>query len=237
MNLLLPTHLSDSKAQGIVEGEPIAQFEIGNMQNFVYLILDWSTKQAAIVDPQKDLSQPLDALSAYGFELTSILLTHSHFDHIAGVMPLLERFPTLTVRVGSEDLHRIPKGVLAASGLTILNDQERFNIGSIQIQAMHTPGHSAGEFCFFIDRSERVKVPYVFTGDTIFIRDCGRTDFEDGSNEQMYASIQRIKTLPPETIFLVGHHYAKECATTLGAELKSSPPFQVKSVDELSALP
>jgi hydroxyacylglutathione hydrolase len=233
----LPAHLAATTAQGLKKDEPIAQFEIGSMKNFIYLILDWSSKQAAIVDPQKDLSEPLAALTEHGFSLTSILLTHTHFDHTAGVGPLLQENPALTIRVGGADLHRLVDKIKQAPGLKLLQGQEKFSMGEIEIQALHTPGHSAGEFCYFLPKAGPVSVPYLFTGDTIFIRDCGRTDFEDGSNEEMFASIQKVKKLPPETIFLVGHHYARECATTLGEELKASAPFQCNSVTELAALP
>ena len=79
-------------------GCPIVQFEIGSQQNFIYLILDEMTKFAAIIDPQKDLSRPLAVIKEQGFELKTILLTHTHFDHTAGVGPLLKIFPELEVR-------------------------------------------------------------------------------------------------------------------------------------------
>lgn len=237
MNSQLPPHLAKNDAQGLIPQEPIAQFEIGNQKNFIYLILDWNTKKAAIIDPQKDLSRPLEALKEHGFELTQILLTHSHWDHTAGVAELLELNPGLSLRVGTLDLHRIPEQAKKAPGLSLLQEGETIVIGSLFLRAIHTPGHSAGEFSYFLDQSEGVKQPYLFTGDTIFIRDCGRTDFEDGSNEQMFESLQKVKKLPKNTIFLVGHHYAKECATTLEAELRESPPFRCQSYVELAALP
>ncbi|MBC7395880.1 MAG: MBL fold metallo-hydrolase [Bdellovibrionales bacterium] len=233
----LPIHLAQEEAQGLCLDQPIAQFEIGDQKNFIYLVLDWSTKKAAIVDPQKDLSKPLQALSENGFELTEILLTHSHWDHTAGVEPLLKMLPKLTLRVGELDLHRIPEIVALSPTLKILSDGENFKIGSIGVRAFHTPGHSAGEFSYFLDRAPGMHRPYLFTGDSIFIRDCGRTDFQDGSNEQMFSSIQKIKKLPLETVFLVGHHYAVECATTLRDEMEKSPPFRCQSVKELAALP
>ena len=233
MERIIPKHLSQDHATGLHEAEIIAQYELGSGQNFVYLILDWQTKQAAMVDPQKDLSGMLADLKKHDFELTAILLTHTHHDHIAGVVPLLKQFPDLTLRVGKDDLHRLPEFVCSAPGLKIVSDREEFNVGQLKFSAHHTPGHSAGEFCYYLAHPQ----PYLFTGDTIFIRDCGRTDFSDGSNEEMFRSIQRIKKFPPETVFLVGHHYAKECSTTLARELMASLPFQVKSVDELTALP
>lgn len=237
----IPAHLAGNEAQGLISGEPIAQFEIGNMKNFVYLVMDWQTRRAAIVDPQGDLTEPLQALAENELELETIILTHSHHDHIAGVGPLLERMPGLDVRVGEADLKRLSPQVLAhlekSGGLKVLQDQKRFNVGALQVQAFHTPGHSAGEYCFYIAKQMGVTVPYLFTGDTVFIRDCGRTDFPDSSNEQMFESIQRIKKFPKRTVLLVGHHYQPECATTLSAELKTSAPFQCKSVEELASLP
>jgi glyoxylase-like metal-dependent hydrolase (beta-lactamase superfamily II) len=101
---------------------------------------------------------------------------------------------------------------------------------------MHTPGHSSGEFCYLLPKQTQVDRPYVFTGDTLFIRDCGRTDLESGNDAEMFASLQILKQLDPDTVILVGHHYAKECASTLGEELKVSPPLKCASVSELSNL-
>ena len=233
----IPPHLHSDHAKGVVSGEVVAQFEIGDFKNFIYLILDWNSKRAAIVDPQKDLTAPLKAIEEHGFRLESILLTHTHFDHIAGVVPLLSQFPDLNVYAGNADLHRLPGAVSRHSKLKILQDSEMLSMGDLKIHCFHTPGHSAGEFCYFLSPSADRLTPYLFTGDTIFIRDCGRTDLETGSNEAMFASIQKIKTFPPETVFLVGHHYAKECSTTLEQELETSPPFQCKTVQELNDLP
>lgn len=215
----------------IQPGARVAQFEIGSMRNFVYLILDGSTKAAAIVDPQKDLGPPLEMLERNGFALQAILLTHTHHDHVAGVPELARRFPSVPIHAHPEDQHRLrlPDGARVES----LRDGETLRIGALEVQVLHTPGHSAGEVCYFVPGDP----PSLLTGDTLFIRDCGRTDFPDGSNEQMFASLQRIKRLPPETVIYPGHHYAPELASTLERELRESPPLRARSVEELASLP
>jgi glyoxylase-like metal-dependent hydrolase (beta-lactamase superfamily II) len=228
---MLPNHLNGHEAKGLEPKEPVAQFEIGDYHNFIYLILDWNQKKAAIVDPQSDLEEPLTALQDHNFELTAVFLTHTHFDHIAGVPRLVERFKDIPIYVHPTDARRLDKPLLK-SVHSIANHQT-VQVGSIEVQVFHTPGHSAGECSYYFERGHR----YLFTGDTLFIRDCGRTDFEDGSNEQMYASLQIIKALPSDTIILPGHHYVKECASVLSKELLESAPLRCRSIQELAALP
>jgi hydroxyacylglutathione hydrolase len=229
--VLLPDHLAKNEPQGLTPGEVIAQYEIGDFKNFVYLILDWKTKSAAWVDPQTDLSEPLKQLAEHGLQLKSIFLTHTHHDHIAGVPGLLAKFPELAVYTHEKDARRLSKEILKK--VVPVRDGETLQVGSLPIQVMHTPGHSSGE-CSYLLETDR---PYLFTGDTIFIRDCGRTDLESGNNQEMFESIKKIRALPSQTVLLPGHHYANECATTVAAELLASPPFRCQSVEELAALP
>jgi len=230
----LPTHLNQNHATGLSPNEPIAQFEIGILKNFVYLLIDWKTRQAAIIDTQKNLSAPLRALEENQLTLSYILLTHTHHDHVAGLPGLIKSHSQVPILVHGGDLHRLEDPIRRGGAIQTLEDEEIIQLGSLEIRALHTPGHSAGELSYFVRAGER---NYLFTGDTIFIRDCGRTDLGTGSNDEMFATIQRIKKLPPDTVFLPGHHYKPECATTLETELKVSPPFQCRSVQELEALP
>jgi hydroxyacylglutathione hydrolase len=214
-------------------GESIAQFEIGPHRNFVYLILDWSNRKAALVDPQKGLTAPLDVLKKEGFNLQMILLTHTHSDHTAGLSLLIQQFPGITIAVHEQEAHRLTPTIRSTTPLRWLQEGESLNVGEIPLRVLHTPGHSAGACCFLV----ATEPPALLTGDTVFIRDCGRTDLDSGSNEEMFQSLQKIRKLPPETIIFPGHHYAPEWSSTLEKELQESPPFQCKTPKELEELP
>jgi len=134
----LPLHLQGRQAAGLVELEPVAQFEIGPAHNFIYLVLDWAGKRAAIVDPQKDLTEPLGALRRHGFVLTHVLLTHSHWDHTAGVPELIRTHPDVPIVCHPQDHHR-----LHGIPLKPLGHGESVTVGNIRVELLHTPGHSA----------------------------------------------------------------------------------------------
>lgn len=236
----LPSHLGGFQASGYRENEPVAQFEIGDYRNFIYLVLDAETKQAAVIDPQEDLEPIESALAQGAYTLKAIWLTHTHFDHIAGVEPLLESRPDLPVYVHSADTFRLKESsALFQKAVHAFEDGARLKVGSLTAVAHHTPGHSAGGTSYFLEAKgkESGLRRYLFSGDTLFIRDCGRTDLETGSNKQMFESLQKYKKLQADTIVLPGHHYAKECASPLEKEMRESPPLLCKSVDELARLP
>lgn len=208
---------------------PIFQYEIGPLKNLVYLVIDWKTKLALWVDPQRDLSEPVKDLESFGLKLQGILLTHTHPDHIAGLPALRELYPEIPVYLHGLDAHRL-RDITSAKSLHFLEDHDDFLLGTLKIQAIHTPGHSAGALTYQTEDC-------LLTGDTLFIRDCGRTDLPTGSTFQMFQTLQRYKTMNPQLKIFPGHHYRPEFWSTLAEETRSSPPLQCRSVQELEILP
>jgi glyoxylase-like metal-dependent hydrolase (beta-lactamase superfamily II) len=228
----LPLALRGDEAMGLEtpKGSPVVQFEIGDYRNFIYLLIDWISQEALIVDPQKDLSDPLAYLKTHGLKLVGMLVTHTHHDHIAGVPELWKLDPTLPLGVHPEDSGRLSSLGKPEAPKRLLQNGSVWKLGNSEVEILHTPGHSRGEVCLKFGL-------YLLTGDTLFIRDCGRTDLDTGSDHEMFESLQIIKALPKNTVILPGHHYRKECASLLEIELQWSGPLQVKTVEELKALP
>lgn len=209
------------------------------MRNLVYLVIDWQSRACAWVDPQADVETPLAEIARHGLQLERILLTHTHFDHVLGLPELRRRYPEMPVHFHADDYDRIAKTLPADSAACQpLADGKTLSVGSLRVRATHAPGHSRGALLYLITGAEGGTPPYLLTGDTIFIRDCGRTDLPTGSVEEMFATLQRVRAeFPRDAVILPGHQYSRECASTLERELAESPPFLCRSAEELRALP
>lgn len=233
----LPSHLAQNQAQGLVAHHPVAQFELGDFDNFVYLLVDWDAHEAAMVDCRAELGPIEKALSTHQIQLKHLWLTHTHWDHVHGLEQLIKKFPHITLHVHPEEMHRLPKNLKNDPRLHPLADHTVLFAGALQAHVIHTPGHSPGECCFFVPTQEGFLCdPVLFSGDTLFIHDCGRTNLPGGSDQQMFESLQRIKKLPHPTIILPGHHYHTSCASTIDVELRESGPLLCSNVAELAGL-
>ena len=160
--------------------------------NYSYLIIDEKNLEACVVDPSE--AKPIiDYLSDKNINLKYILNTHHHYDHIGGNTELKKKFGSIVLGFNG-DAKRIPEIDI------LLKDNEIWNSGNFKAKIIHIPGHTLGHICFyFFDEN------LLFTGDTLFSLGCGRI-FE-GTYEQMYESLNKLKSLPKETKIYCGHEY------------------------------
>lgn len=168
------------------------------MRNFAYLIGDRQTGDCVVVDPAYAASDLLDTLEADGMHLSGVLVTHHHPDHVggsmmgftlAGLAELLERAP-VPVHVNSHEALWVSRVTgISASDLTAHENHDKVSVGDIEIELLHTPGHTPGSQCFLLDGR-------LVAGDTLFLEGCGRTDFPGGDSDEMYRSLQRLAKLP-----------------------------------------
>jgi len=162
--------------------------------NYMYLIVDNETKEAAVVDPVEPESV-LGEIKGKDIRLTKILTTHHHWDHAGGNKKLLKVYPELPVYGGDDRVE----------GLTTRVDEgDKIFIGNLEVSCLHTPCHTRGHICYVVKPKDQP--PAVFTGDTLFIAGCGR--FFEGTADQMYSNLyEKLGSLPNDTKVFCGHEY------------------------------
>ena len=196
----------------------VEQIQIGPMANFTYLVGSRSSREVAVVDPAWEVDGILDRINEQGYTLTAALATHYHPDHIgggmgghsiAGVTQLLEKSP-VKVYAHRDEAAGVRKVTgISESDLVKVDSGDKLTVGGIEIEFLHTPGHTPGSQCF------RIKNTLV-SGDTLFIDGCGRVDLPGSDSEQMFRSLQKLKALPDETLLLPGHNYSNVPNATMG---------------------
>ena len=209
--------------------KPIQLFDTAS-STYTYVLFDEATRDALIIDPVDDqLERDLAVLRQYGLKLAWTVETHAHADHITSAGLLAEHAGAKTAA---------PSGCGIATALMQLKDGDILRFGGQHIEALHTPGHTEGSMCF-VWKSEGGQEPatHVFTGDTLLINGCGRTDFQSGSAEALYRSItQRLFTLPDGATVWPGHDYKGQTHSTIGQEKTHNARIAGKSEAEFVAV-
>jgi hydroxyacylglutathione hydrolase len=186
--------------------------------NYAYLIHDAGTGQTGCVDVP-DAAPILAALNARGWELSDILITHHHDDHIQGVETL--RAATGAMVLGAAaDAHRLPPLDLA------LTEASTFSIGPEFARILDVPGHTVGHIAFHFPQSR-----LAFTADSLMAGGCGRL-FE-GSPAQMWRSLGKLAALPPETLICSGHEYTAS-NLRFAATLEPGNPDLISRIDRVT---
>lgn len=183
---------------------------------YTYLIGDEGTKEAVLVDPVlEQVERDRQLLQELGLTLVYCLETHIHADHITATGRLRE----LT---GCQGI--VPKNAQAKCADRFLGDGERLGVGSVEIKAIATPGHTDSHNAYLINGDR------VMTGDALLIRGCGRTDFQSGDAATLYDSItQKLFVLPEETLVYPGHDYRGHSVSTIEEEKNYNPRFSGKT--------
>jgi hydroxyacylglutathione hydrolase len=174
-----------------------------------YLVADPETKTGVLIDGNDELAPLLEKAEREGIEITHILVTHPHGDHIAGIAEAAEKLgnpPLVAHQATAEEIDQKVD--------VILGDGEKLEAGGLEVEALFTPGHAAGHLAFLIDGTD------LFTADVLFKGTVGGTMAPGASGfDDLKASVIRLMELPPETRVHPGHREP----TTIGAEFADNP--------------
>jgi glyoxylase-like metal-dependent hydrolase (beta-lactamase superfamily II) len=211
----------------------LVQAQCGPMQNFVYLVGSKSAREVALVDPAWSVEGLLKWLEEQDVTLTAALVTHYHPDHVGGeimghqiegLADIMERkpVPVYVNRVEADGLKQITG--LSESDLRRVDTDDTLQIGETEIRFLHTPGHTPGSQCFMAENA-------LVSGDTLFVRGCGRVDLPGADPDQMYESLRHLASLPDDTILYPGHNYAEIPTSTIEEEKRTNPYLRIPTLD------
>jgi hydroxyacylglutathione hydrolase len=189
----------------------IIQLPVGNMDVFCYIIGCERTRDAMVIDPGGEVDAIGARAKKENLNIKYIFNTHHHFDHIEGNAALKKLTGAKIVMNELED--NFVRG--GAKADIRLKDEKTFKVGDITFEIFHTPGHSPGGLCLYAHGQ-------LFTGDTLFVGDSGRTDLAGGHRPTLGSSIRMLMKLPDDTIVWPGHNYGRTPSSTIGNEKKTN---------------
>ena len=185
--------------------------------NFSYIIADEETKQTAVVDSSYNADEIMKIVNTQKLQLKYVINTHGHSDHTAGNSELTSIFGAkIIAHTQSKISHDIS-----------VDDGDTIYIGKISVKIIYTPGHTTDSICLLIDNQK------LLTGDTLFVGECGRTDFPGGNSKSMYESLfGKLIKLDDDIEVYPGHDYGVKPSSTIGEEKKSNYTLQPRSLTD-----
>jgi glyoxylase-like metal-dependent hydrolase (beta-lactamase superfamily II) len=224
----------------LLSGRDFAQSDgiAAQMRNFAYLIGDRQTGDCVVVDPAYAAGDLVDTLEADGMHLSGVLVTHHHPDHVGGSMmgfelkglaELMERV-SVPIHVNSHEAQFVSRITgIPMSDLTSHEHGDKVAVGAIDIELLHTPGHTPGSQCFLLDGR-------LVAGDTLFLEGCGRTDFPGGDSDEMFRSLQKLAQLAGDPTVFPGHWYSLEPSASLSEVKRSNYVYRVGNLEQWRTL-
>jgi glyoxylase-like metal-dependent hydrolase (beta-lactamase superfamily II)/rhodanese-related sulfurtransferase len=193
---------------------------------YTYVVYDAQSLEAVIIDPvDTQLERDQKTIQSLGLKLKWALETHAHADHITSAGLLAEHLGAQTAA---------PEGCHIGTAAVQLIDGQMIPFGAFVLKALHTPGHTGGSMCFFVNADQ---ASHVFTGDTLLIGGCGRTDFQSGSAKDMFNSLTNILfKLPASTTVWPGHDYQGRTHSSIGHEMQHNQRVAGKSLAQFEAI-
>jgi hydroxyacylglutathione hydrolase len=203
----------------------VKQFEVGNFNIFSYLVADEQAKEGLFIDPSDEHDLLLKEAASHGLTIKYIVNTHHHIDHAMGNKEMVRRTGVKIViheldapqlLTTARDLLDMFRAEPSPPADILVSDGQRIQVGNVALQVIHTPGHTPGGMCLFVDGM-------VFTGDTLFVGSIGRTDFPGGSYEELERSVRtKLYALPGNTVVFPGHNYGMQPNSTIEQERQTN---------------
>ena len=184
----------------------IKQLLVGGWDVFCYIIACPKSKEALVLDPSSEVQRIIASAMEESLSIKYIFNSHRHQDHTAGNRQLQQ------LTGASLAMHILDSADYPDADI-LFEKETQFPLGSLTIDILHTPGHTPGGICLHCEKN-------LFTGDTLFVGDSGRTDLPGGDRPTLGASIRRLMQLPDETVVWPGHDYGPTRQSTIGWEKK-----------------
>lgn len=205
------------------------------MVNYVYFIGDRARGEALVVDPAYAVGELLELAAEDGMRVVGALATHYHPDHVGGrfagmemegIAALLER-QAMPIHVQHDEAPWVKRVTGVGDGDLLLHHSgDVVKVGDVAVTLIHTPGHTPGSQCFFVDNK-------LVAGDTLFLQGCGRTDFPGGDPKKMYESLtQRLAKVPDDATLYPGHAYSPEPEARMGDTRRTNMVFKPRNEAE-----
>lgn len=184
----------------------VKQFRTGGDRNFGYLVADEASRLAAVIDPSFSPQAIVEFAEENGYRIEYVFCTHGHFDHTNGNDVIQE----LT---GKRAL--LYQDIEPATGIEMC-DGARFPLGELEIEVLHTPGHTPDAICLYVRDA-------VFTGDTLFVGKVGGTDLGPGAEAEYHSLHDKLLKLPDDTRIFPGHDVGVQPVSTVAHERETNP--------------